>query len=156
MPRYLIYVDGSCRGNPGPAGLGIAIYKADHDHTIFHKISLGIGNATNNVAEYEAVIHALKWLKNADGDSAIIKLDSELVYNQILGRYKVREKHLAIQRRRLMDILKSLKNIEFQLIPREKNKVANRFAQAATRDRKKVKAVQNDIFPPVLCLNSIK
>lgn len=146
MSRYIAYVDGSCRGNPGPAGIGVAVYQAGDERTLFNTITLGIGNATNNIAEYEAVIRALIWLKNAGADSAVIRMDSELVYNQILGRYKVRGRHLIIQKKRLLDLMKYIKLVEFQLIPREENKVANRLAQAATIKRKKTRAIQNDIF----------
>ncbi len=146
MPHFIIFVDGSCRGNPGPAGIGIAIHKKGAEPAIFDKISQAIGIATNNIAEYEAVIHALKWLQKVNESSATIKLDSELVYNQILRRYKIRQKHIAIQWRRVMDLLKLLKDVEFQLIPREDNKTANRLAQAATKGRKKEKAVQKGIF----------
>ncbi len=113
------------------------IYETSNDRAISHQIGAKIGNATNNIAEYEAVIQALVWLKNIDGASAIVKLDSELVLNQILGRYKIRNKRLAIQHQRLMAILRSLRNVRFQLIPREQNKIANRVAQAATRIDKK-------------------
>jgi ribonuclease HI len=78
----LIYVDGSSRGNPGPSGIGIVVFASVEQTKPIQEISKYIGITTNNMAEYEAVISALKWIVKSNNKCATIKLDSELVYNQ--------------------------------------------------------------------------
>lgn len=134
-----IFVDGSSRGNPGPAAIGIAVFSYDDQDKPIKEISKYIGITTNNVAEYEAVIHALKWLTTTNSKSVTIKLDSELVYKQITGTYKVRAPHIAIQIKRIKILKAKIKNLKFTLIPREKNKTANRLAQKIS---KKVKVTK--------------
>ncbi len=129
----LIYVDGSSRGNPGPSGVGIAIFPSARRSKPLQEISKYIGITTNNVAEYEAVIQALKWLIQAKKKSAIIKLDSELVYKQITGEYKVRARHIGYQLKRITLLKKNIKDLSFSLIPRTENKCADRLAQKASK-----------------------
>lgn len=132
----VIYTDGSSRGNPGPAGIGIAVFiKGDPDTII--QISKDIGVTTNNVAEYEAVIHALVWLRTASYHDAVIKLDSELIYRHITGAYKVRAPHLCTLLTRVRKLLKTGHDIEFELVGRGQNKTANRLAQQASKKKNK-------------------
>jgi ribonuclease HI len=140
MPRsqtlqFRIFVDGSSRGNPGPSGVGLAIFESGNDEPI-DQISKYIGITTNNVAEYEAVIHALKWLGQTKVKRAELILDSELVYKQITGKYRVRSAHIALLMKRIQ-LLRSDLDLTITLVPREENKLANRLAQKAS---KKVKA----------------
>lgn len=134
--QYRVFVDGSSRGNPGPAGVGVAIYAAGKDEPI-EEISKYIGITTNNVAEYEAVIHALRWMIHSNAKSATLYLDSELVYKQIMGTYRVKSPHIALLMKRIT-LLKSKLDLSITLIPREENKPANRLAQKASK-RKKLK-----------------
>lgn len=139
MPdKVVVYVDGSSRGNPGPAGIGIAIFEQETEPPI-KEISQFIGTTTNNVAEYEAVIRALKWLVASNIKHARIKLDSELVYKQITGKYKVRKPHIAFQVKRVNNLRNKIDNLIFELIPRTANKEANHLAQRAS---KKIKATK--------------
>jgi ribonuclease HI len=131
-PHYIIYVDGSSRGNPGPAGIGVAAFETSKDEPVI-EISKYIGLTTNNVAEYEAVIHGLKWMIDADIHSAVIKLDSELAYKQLTGTYRVKSAHLKLLMKRIMALRSQVKGITFDFIPREKNKHANRLAQKASK-----------------------
>ena len=128
----IIYVDGSSRGNPGPAGIGVAVFSADNLSKPLEEISCYIGIATNNVAEYEAVIHALRWLVKSGKKSCTIKLDSELVYKQVTGQYKVRKAHLVHQVKRVHRLKERLGEISFVLVPRADNKTADRLAQQAS------------------------
>lgn len=130
---HLVYVDGSSRGNPGPSGIGIVIYAHQDVSEPVAEISKYIGITTNNVAEYEAVIHALKWLTQKKVKSATIKLDSELVYKQLAGDYKIRAQHIKYQIKRVAALKKELQHLLFVLIPREKNKQADRLAQRASK-----------------------
>lgn len=134
--QFCIFVDGSSRGNPGPAGVGIAVYGPGEDEPT-DEISKYIGITTNNVAEYEAVIHALRWMLHSGVKSAILKLDSELVYKQMMGTYRVKSPHIALLMKRIT-MLKSQLDISTILIPRDENNQANRLAQKASK-RKKVK-----------------
>jgi len=128
----VIYVDGSSRGNPGPAGIGVAVFSTDNLSKPLEEISCYIGIATNNVAEYEAVIHALRWLIKSGKKSCTIKLDSELVYKQVTGQYKVRKAHLAHQVKRVHRLREQLGEISFVLMPRADNKIADRLARQAS------------------------
>lgn len=130
--HYTIYVDGSSRGNPGPAGIGVAAFETGKDEPII-EISKYIGLTTNNVAEYEAVIHGLKWMIDKDIERAVIKLDSELAYKQLTGTYRVKTAHIKLLMKRIMVLRSQVKEISFDLIPREKNKYANRLAQKASK-----------------------
>jgi ribonuclease HI len=153
MPKSLphsltVYVDGSSRGNPGPSGIGIAAFASADKENPVHEISKYIGITTNNVAEYEAAIHALKWLIDSEIKKAVIKLDSELVYKQITGTYKVRVLRTKVQLKRINMLKPKIKQLSFQLIPREENKVANRLAQRASKKvkLKKKKFEQNQLL----------
>lgn len=127
-----IFVDGSSRGNPGPAGVGIAVFEPDHaDATA--EISKYIGRTTNNVAEYEAVIHALRWMIHTGAKRAVLKLDSELVYKQINGTYRVKSPHIAFLMKRIETLRARVDDVSFVLVPRDENKLANRLAQRASK-----------------------
>lgn len=129
----LIYVDGSSRGNPGPSGIGIVVFDNVNQTKSIQEISRYIGTTTNNVAEYEAVISALKWMVTSNKKCATIKLDSELVYCQITGKYKVRSHRMAVQLRRVKILEAKIANLSFQLVPRTDNKLADRLAQKASK-----------------------
>ena len=131
-----IYVDGSSRGNPGPSAIGIAIFP-EGDKTIpIYECSRHIGAATNNIAEYEALIHALKWIKQKEPAEATIYMDSELVYKQVMGRYRVKNPRMKVQLKRVRHLCECSTQITFQLIPREDNTHANRLAQKASQQKK--------------------
>ncbi|MGB3341482.1 MAG: ribonuclease HI family protein [bacterium] len=138
----IIYVDGSSRGNPGPAGIGVAVFADDDTSKPIEEISRYIGITTNNVAEYEALIQALRWLLRSEKKSCTIKLDSELVYRQVIGQYRVRKPHIAHQIKRVRRLCEQLGKITFVLIPRDENKNADRLAQKAS---KKVNPVENSL-----------
>lgn len=129
----VIYVDGSSRGNPGPAGVGVVVFAGDDTSKPIEEISRYIGITTNNVAEYEALIQALRWLLASEKKSCTIKLDSELVYRQVIGQYRVRKPHIAYQMKRVRRLCEQLGRITFVLVPRDENKNADRLAQKASR-----------------------
>jgi ribonuclease HI len=128
-----MYVDGSSRGNPGPAGIGIAVFADDDTIQPIEEISKYIGITTNNVAEYEAIIHALKWIIEKDAEHATIKLDSELAYKQITGAYRIKSPRIAPQFKRINTLKARIKDVLFIRIPRTENKLANRLAQRASK-----------------------
>lgn len=120
-----IFTDGGARGNPGPAAVGIVV-KGENGKTIFEDKKT-IGKATNNVAEYQAVLHALFWLENflksGENFSAInFFLDSLLVVNQLNGLFKIKDaklRNLILEVRKRERILD--KNIHYNFIPRSEN-----------------------------------
>lgn len=132
----IIYIDGSSRGNPGSAGIGVVVFFKDDLQRPIAEIAKNIGITTNNVAEYEALIYALKWLNDNHICRARIKLDSELIYKQIMGTYRVKKPHLATLTRRVVNLLNKFKEINLELIPRRENKLANRIAQKSSKSPK--------------------
>jgi ribonuclease HI len=128
MERKLtkIYCDGGARGNPGPAASGFVVEK---EGKVIFKGSEFLGEATNNVAEYQAVIIALNWLiKNSEkvSEEILFVLDSELVVKQLKGIFKVKNENL----RNLFFTVKELESkinlrISYASVPREKNKLAD-------------------------------
>jgi ribonuclease HI len=132
-----IYTDGGARGNPGPAAIGITASGISGE-TLF-EISEYIGHETNNVAEYTAVIHALKHLQenNFQSEKITFILDSELIVRQILGIYKVKEPRLKILNQNVREQIQSLKSnhglktTNFINVPRNKNKRADQLVNQA-------------------------
>jgi ribonuclease HI len=142
----IIYVDGSSRGNPGPAGIGVAVFAGNDTSKPIEEISRYIGITTNNVAEYEALIQALRWLLRSEKKSCTIKLDSELVYRQVIGQYRVRKPHISHQMKRVRRLCEQLGRITFVLVPRDENRSANRLAQKASKKVKKESFKQNKLI----------
>lgn len=133
--KYIVYTDGGARGNPGPAGLGV--YITDSSGNKIKEISHFLGTQTNNFAEYEAVVQALKALKQLLGSKSksahiVFKMDSELIVRQLTGVYQIKEESLIPQFIKVHNALvKDFKAVQFEHIPREKNKMADALANAA-------------------------
>ncbi|MBI4991557.1 ribonuclease HI family protein [Candidatus Gottesmanbacteria bacterium] len=137
MSKLFIYTDGGARGNPGRAAIGVVVKNEKQE--LLARLFRKIGEATNNVAEYQAVIAALEWLKensqiNKFSNQQIIQffLDSALVVNQLNGLFKVKNgdlRNLLVQVRQLEQELGG--NISYQLIPREKNWQADALVNKA-------------------------
>ena len=127
MANLIVYTDGGSRGNPGPAAIGF--YITDDKGNELAKYGKKIGLATNNSAEYLAVISALEWLKlNRELQTKSVRffLDSKLIVNQLNGIFKIKEARL----RNLIVKIRQLEreigiNIFYSYIPREKNKIAD-------------------------------
>jgi len=98
-----MYTDGGARGNPGSAAIGVVIY--DQDNKIVKKISKAIGIATNNVAEYTALIIGLQALQDLKYTEVEIFLDSELIVKQITGKYKIKDPKMISLHKKVMQIL---------------------------------------------------
>ena len=122
----IIFCDGGARGNPGPAGIGVLITNSTGEE--IGKISQSIGDATNNQAEYKAVISSLKFLISCkiQAKSVLINLDSQLVYHQLLGTYRVKKGHLQNLLLEIKILEQQIKSpIHYRLVPREKNMAAD-------------------------------
>ncbi|TSC69263.1 MAG: ribonuclease H [Parcubacteria group bacterium Gr01-1014_56] len=135
VEKIIIYTDGGARGNPGPAGIGVVI--SDAEGKKVREISEYIGKATNNYAEYEALVRALIESKNMFGEKLRgmqieVRMDSELVVRQLTGLYKVKEPGLKEQFARIaMMRLQDAPNMTFTHIPREKNAHADELVNKA-------------------------
>lgn len=129
MKNLKIYSDGGARGNPGPAGIGVAIYN-DKKELIF-EISEYIGETTNNQAEYKACLAGIKKAKEFGAEIVDFYLDSELVVKQLNGEYKVKNKDLAPLFVKIYNETLNFKKVTFNHIRREFNKEADKLANRA-------------------------
>ncbi len=134
MARVIIYVDGSARGNPGPAGIGVVIY--DSNNKMINQIKRALSPTTNNIAEYEALICGLESALIHNADQVVVRSDSELVVRQSLGHYKVRAQHLKPLAEQVQRLIRGFDRVIFERIPREKNKQADRLARLASSIKK--------------------
>jgi len=126
-PGHLIIAcDGASRGNPGPAGIGVEI--TDDDGVIVAEIARGIGETTNNVAEYTAVIEGLALAMELGARSVTLRSDSQLLINQLTGRYRVKAPHLQPLHRRARSLAAGFERVSFEHVPREENIEADRLA----------------------------
>ncbi len=127
--KLIIYTDGGARNNPGPAGIGAVLM--DETGKIIAEISEYIGSATNNQAEYKAVIAALAKAKELGATELEFFLDSELVVKQLNREYRVKDKDLAPLFVRIYNSTLGFKKVTFTHVPREKNKEADRLVNLA-------------------------
>ncbi len=132
--KIIIYTDGGARGNPGPAAIGIVIQKQGQT---LKKYSDALGEMTNNQAEYQAVIFALKKVKLLFGKKKVkemeieILMDSELVAKQLNHQYKIKEKDLQPLFIKVWNLLLDFSQVSFKHISRQKNKEADRLVNEA-------------------------
>ena len=125
----IIYTDGGARGNPGPAGIGVAIYNEGKKLLATHKKY--IGEATNNQAEYQAVVLALEKSLEMKAKQIDFRLDSELVVKQLRGEYKVKNEELAGKVREIFQLSNKFQSISYSHVPREQNKLADKLVNEA-------------------------
>jgi ribonuclease HI len=137
----VIYCDGASRGNPGNAGIGVVIYlpgeEGPEGKNVEIKISGYIGIATNNVAEYSALIAGLEKAVSIGTKKIKIFLDSELLVRQINGIYKVKNKNLQPLWMKVMNILKEFDTYKVSHVRRELNKEADALAREGVKKRVK-------------------
>jgi len=133
--KLIIYTDGGSRGNPGQAAIGAVI--CDENESPIKKYGEAIGEATNNEAEYQAVIFALKKIKALYGKQKAkefqleIKIDSELVVRQLNHQYKILEQNIQTLFLKVWNVMLDFGQIKFILIPREQNKEADYLVNQA-------------------------
>lgn len=124
-----IYCDGGSRNNPGHAAFGFVV-KSNGE--IVNSQGGYIGIATNNVAEYTAVVEALSWLgKDFKGQDLEFYLDSNLVVSQLNGIFKVKNAELRNYIVKIRTLMPNFKTVSFSYIPREKNKLADKMVNVA-------------------------
>ena len=129
MNKFIIFTDGGARGNPGPAGIGAAIF--DENKQLVAEISEYLGETTNNQAEYRAVVAALKKAAELGAEELSFFLDSELVVKQLNREYKVKNKDLAPLFLMIHNLVLGFRKVTFTHIPREENRHADKLANVA-------------------------
>lgn len=128
MTHLIVSCDGAARGNPGPAGAGAVL--ATTDGRVVAEVARGLGEATNNVAEYTAAILGLERAAELGADEVTLRSDSQLLVNQLTGRYRVRTAHLVPLHRRALELARGFRRVRFEHVPRERNVEADRLANA--------------------------
>ena len=148
-PSYELYIDGASHGNPGPAGIGVVVLdlsaapkdrrnpggaQAGGTDKPVAQFSKYLGETTNNVAAYLALIYALQEAIRHGYSSITVKTDSELLARQISGRYKVRHPQLRLFHDLARYLMRNFRACQIEHIPREQNALADRLAGAAVKD----------------------
>ncbi|MEN9920796.1 MAG: ribonuclease putative phosphoglycerate mutase [Candidatus Parcubacteria bacterium] len=135
MKKITIFTDGASRGNPGPAAIGVQV--VDARGAVVREVSETIGNATNNIAEYYAVMRGLQVSKEVFGKSTKdlqveVKLDSELVKKQLNAEYQIKEPGLVPYFIEIHNMqVASFPRLTYTHVRREFNKEADRLANEA-------------------------
>ena len=122
----VVNVDGASRGNPGESGVGVAIF--DKNLNLINEACDYLGVATNNVAEYKALILGIKLSTKYNAKRVLFKADSELMVKQIKGEYRVKNAQLKLLFAEAQSLLKKLPNWKIMHVPREENKEADLLA----------------------------
>jgi ribonuclease HI len=120
------YIDGGARGNPGPAGYGVRI--EDDNGALVQELHGPLGIATNNVAEYNGLLAALRWAVDHGVRTLHVRADSELLVKQMRGEYKVKHPGLQPLYARARLLVLELDHVRFEHVRREKNKEADRLS----------------------------
>ena len=125
----IAYTDGAARGNPGPAGAGVYIVD-QHDILVDEAIAY-LGEVTNNIAEYRALLLALDKLESLQASQIIIRSDSELMVRQLNGEYRVKNEGLRPLFQEAKARLRGFDSVTIEHVRREQNKEADRLANQA-------------------------
>jgi ribonuclease HI len=124
------YIDGAAKGNPGPGGIGVVVCR---DGRAVKNISYYIGEVTNNVAEYTALIYGLQEALIQKAKSVKVYTDSELLFKQLKGVYKVKDGCLRVLNTQVQHLLSGISDFDIMHIPRESNKGADALANQAVK-----------------------
>jgi ribonuclease HI len=127
----VLHVDGSVGGNPGPGAIGVVI--EDGHGTPVEAWGEAIGHCTNNQAEYQALLAALRKARRLGAKTVTVRSDSQLLVRQFLGEYKVRDQKLKPLHEEARRLARAFDSFEIVHIPREQNRAADRLANRARR-----------------------
>ncbi len=128
-----VFIDGASRGNPGQAGFGVHVARADGSAVA--GLYGYLGTASNNVAEYEALLHALRWALRKGVARLQVFSDSELVVKQMNGQYKVKHPDMIPRHREAQALLRRFERASVAHVRREQNQDADRLANQAVDER---------------------
>jgi len=129
--HWHVNVDGASSGNPGKSGAGI--FARDDEGRELLREGIFLGEMTNNMAEYEALLHALTSAAERSVKEITVYTDSLLVANQVTGVYKIKNTTLLDYVRRIKKIVSNFEHFTIQYIPREQNAVADKLAKDAIK-----------------------
>ena len=129
MPRFTVFIDGGARGNPGPAGWGVVVISESGEPVA--ELNGSLPHATNNVAEYQGLLSALRWCHEQGATAVQVRSDSLLLVQQMRGVYKVKHEGLKplYGQARLLET--RIGRVTYDHVPREQNKEADRLANDA-------------------------
>ena len=130
--EFKIFTDGAARGNPGPAGAGWIVFNSAH--AVISEGKKYLGEATNNQAEYQALLLALEEAKKNGATTVSVFCDSELMVKQLRGEYKVKNEGLKTLFQKAVVALGAFGSYTMTHVVREKNKGADRLANEAIDD----------------------
>lgn len=131
MSRHVVVeADGGSRGNPGPAGYGAVVKDVDTGEVLAER-AVGIGTATNNVAEYSGLVAGLEAAAASGASIVDVKMDSKLVVEQMCGRWKIKNTALQPLALEARDLAGRFERVTYEWIPRAKNSYADRLANEA-------------------------
>jgi len=133
MPHLILYTDGAAWGNPGPAAVAVVI--RDESGRVLREIARSIGRATNNQAEYRALILGLEEAAKLGTAYLEVRMDSELIVRQLNGRYRVKNAALQALFKRASELLTKFPSVTIVHIPRQANQRADALAKAALAAR---------------------
>ena len=126
------WIDGGARGNPGPAGYGAHI--EDADGNVVAELHGGLGVATNNIAEYNGLLAALRWAIDHGYRDVHVRADSELLVKQMRGEYKIKHENLKPLAARARLLMTELGDVTFEHVRREHNKKADALSNLGMDD----------------------
>jgi ribonuclease HI len=132
IDEAVAYIDGGARGNPGPAGFGVRI--ENNNSALVQEFCESIGVATNNVAEYRGLLAALEWARAHGVRKLLVRSDSQLLVQQMLGNYKVKHAGLQPLHARAQLLAHEIGGVTFEHVRRDANQHADRLANAAMDD----------------------
>ena len=124
--EWRLMVDGAARGNPGPAGCGAVI--CDGNGAVIKELSRYLGHATNNVAEYQALLMGLEALIELKRNKIVVQSDSQLLVRQLNGEYRVKDEKLKALYQRATGLLRQFGSYRIVHVRRELNQAADRLA----------------------------
>lgn len=136
MKEIEIYIDGASKGNPGPSGIGVVICQ---DSQTIKNISSFIGNTTNNIAEYTALIYGLQEGLILNAERIKINTDSQLLCRQINKTYKIRNSNILGLYNQALHLMSAFKEVSVKQISRQENRGADKLATQAVKNALKKK-----------------
>ncbi len=143
--RGTLYTDGGSRGNPGPAGIGIVLLRENDE--VCCAGGRFLGECTNNVAEYEALIWGLESAIVCGMTDLLVRADSELIVKQMRGEYRVKHPGLQPLFTRAKAAARGLASVKYEHVRREQNTHADELANAAMDERCEVGDVPTESNP---------